>query len=416
MFSALIKTAKWLFDSNEFPWTLPLPVWAPPRQRALRQLRQVARKRMRGLLIARQGWFRTTTQIVAWPVISTLKAAIATRNHQVSAPEKIAIFATYCRLQWIHNIRISDQEQHALMLPTRREHANDYMICRENQALIDLGREHMGPSSNLNNKLGFADFCAQEDIPTPKIVARSDRNPVNATDSWPKSDLLLKPANRSKGAGIEVLRYDETSDQWLRGNGIAISPKTLPPYARQQYQDRPWVLQPFLKNSPLWDFLSPACLATARVITGRLDQNSPPVCIAMYLRIPRNGAIIDNLSAGGIGTQVDLKTGRLSSGHIYLGGFQEHTNHPDTGFPIKGQHLPEYDKIIELALKAHARAVNWDTIGWDASLTAEGPVLIEANLHWAIIPRSPVIDTPYIEALQYATQDRAGMKAAKTSH
>lgn len=399
--SALVRGAKYLFDSNELPWTFSLPPWAPPRQRSLRKIRQLARQQMRAQLVANQGWIRTLTQILAWPAISTLKAAIATKPHPGSWGYKLGLFATYCRLQWIHNIRISDQEQHALMLPQRRAHAVEYMICRENQALTNIGSMRSRGYKNLHEKQIFSEFCSQNGLPTPSIIAKPSGDPAPGFTPWPKCDLLLKPSDMAKGEGIEIIRFDQSKDLWRGYNQIEVNAQTIEAYAKDRLQDEPWVLQPFLQNSSEWGIFQPACLSTARVVTGLIAKDAPPLCIAMYLRIPRQGAIIDNLSAGSISTQVDITTGRLSCGHIYREGFEEHTHHPDTGFPIEGTVLPQYQKLIDLALEAHKKAGEWISIGWDVSLTREGPMLIEANMHWAIMPRSPIIDTPYVEVLEH---------------
>jgi hypothetical protein len=400
----VIRIIKQYIDSNELAWTFPLPPWVPLRQRKLRTLRRIARKRLRTQLISRQGWLRTITQTLAWPVISTLKAAVAAKRHStLSLTGKLGLFANYCWLQWAHNIRISDQDQHALMFPSRRRQANDYMICRENQALLDMAHQRSSGYPALADKQVFAVFCTHAGLPAPTCLAQGIGSQIEIFTEWPETDLVLKPSNLGKGQGIEILRYQAAHHHWMAADGTTINSSSISAYAARQFGPLgPWLLQPRLINSRDWDQFAPACLATVRIVTGRSEKNSEPSCIAAYLRLPRKGAIIDNLSAGGIGIQLDIHTGRLDKGHIYLGNFREHSHHPDTGTPIEGVELPRFQELVQLALRAHSLAGDWSSIGWDVTLTEEGPMLIEANLHWAIFPRCPIINSRYLGIFHHA--------------
>lgn len=381
---------------------IPLSPWHSRRQHTLRRLRRVARQHLRSQLIARQGWLKTITQALAWPLISTVKAGLALKGHPGALPSKLRQFIAYCWLQWAHNIRISDQQGFLLTLPHNRYHTTGYISCWESRALIDMSHTIRSEVPVIDDKRTFADFCAQHALPSPPILAESDGMGIQIHGPWPEADLFLKPSDLSMGQGAEILRFQNDTRKWLSQNGESLDRANFQHYAQRQLRNGPWILQHCLTNATAWSRFTAGGLATTRVITGRLEQGAVPCIIGCYLRLPRRGVIVDNLCSGGIGAVVDIHTGRLSKGGDYQNHYTEYSAHPDTGISIADEVLPEFQDIASLAIRAHTLAGNWATIGWDITLTESGPQLIEANLTWAIIPGIPIIDTPYIEIMQNA--------------
>ena len=53
--------------------------------------------------------------------------------------------------------------------------------------------------------------------------------------------------------------------------------------------------------------------------------------------------------------------------------------HPDSGAEISGFRLPCWDQLRPFAEHAHRGFSDRVLIGWDIALTADGPILVEAN-------------------------------------
>lgn len=414
---SVIRVTKSLFDSNELAWTLPLPPWAPATQKQLRSLRRIARKRLRIRLLAQQGWLRTVTQTLAWPIVSILKAGITAKDHPVRVSEKARLFATYCWLQWAHNLRIADQDQHALMFRQRWPSAADYMACRENQALIDLLIEgDRGTPSDIHHKTSFARFCAEYGLPSPPMLSEGRHRECRHHAEWPKVDLLLKPGNWGKGKGIEWLCFDPATQRWLTDKGTSLGRDSIAAYAADQLHERLWLVQPLLRNHYSWRGFTAGALATVRIVTGYLPGNDHPTAICSFVRFPRKGSRVDNLSTGGIGAWVDMETHRMSAGFTYQKCYAHYPTHPDTGAQIEGVTPPGFADMIALATKAHRCTKGWPSLGWDVAITESGPMLIEANVNWAVIPRLPLATSSYNALMTHALAVKDRNIRQETSH
>ena len=116
---------------------------------------------------------------------------------------------------------------------------------------------------------------------------------------------------------------------------------------------------------------------TVRIVSLRKDGEI--VIISATLRAAGvKGTFTDNLSQGGIGAQVDIATGVVSTyGADYSG--TQYQNHPVTGCRILGFQIPNWDKAIALVKSAHGALIDCDYLGWDIAITPTGADIIEAN-------------------------------------
>lgn len=87
---------------------------------------------------------------------------------------------------------------------------------------------------------------------------------------------------------------------------------------------------------------------------------------------------------------LDLSTGRLSGqgvfkpwcgGEARYGGFVD--RHPDSGLLLDGYALPMITEAVELARAFHRDLGGPRTVGWDLSITPDGPIVVEGNSHWS---------------------------------
>jgi alpha-L-glutamate ligase-like protein len=83
-----------------------------------------------------------------------------------------------------------------------------------------------------------------------------------------------------------------------------------------------------------------------------------------------------NLHQGGIGVGVDLASG-LTHHAVQKNRFV--LAHPDTGIPVIGMRVPDWNEVLDLARRA-SEAVGLGYIGVDVVIDElEGPMLLEAN-------------------------------------
>lgn len=174
--------------------------------------------------------------------------------------------------------------------------------------------------------------------------------------------VIFKPIYGSQGKGIFSFS-SENIDTRLIDSFSEIANKR---YLCEQFvvqQDKIAELNPFSVN-------------TMRIIT--LCNGEWVKIISAAIRIGGANTVCDNMSSGGIGAGIDIKTGT-----VFTTGVDFNKNrydcHPITGKQIKGLEIPFWKEtkamVKECALRANKTAV----VGWDVAITADGPILIEAN-------------------------------------
>jgi hypothetical protein len=145
--------------------------------------------------------------------------------------------------------------------------------------------------------------------------------------------------------------------------------------------DNALMVQPCLANHPELSDLALDAAVTCRIIT-ILDEAGDPEPVTAIFRMPASpGAVVDNMHRGGIAAPVQIPTGVLgtASGYATAGQTTRHTHHPVTGTAVAGRTLPMWDAVRDLAVAAHRAFRPRVLVGWDISIGADGPVLVEGN-------------------------------------
>lgn len=175
------------------------------------------------------------------------------------------------------------------------------------------------------------------------------------------STVVVKPDCGSYGRDIRTLAY--TNDEEMSAFYDSLEESS--------------VCEEFIKQHDDMNLLNPATVNTVRFLSIRKDDGVE--IISASLRIGNNKErIVDNMRKGGIGAQVDLKTGIIITyGHDYDGN--TFIEHPATGCRILGFQLPNWDKALELVKTAHSKLPQCALLGWDIALTQTGADIIEAN-------------------------------------
>jgi hypothetical protein len=141
------------------------------------------------------------------------------------------------------------------------------------------------------------------------------------------------------------------------------------------------VVQERVVQHPELRAIHPGGLNTVRVLAVRLPDDGPVLAAAVHRWGNAASGPVDNLSAGGISSSVDVATGRLGPARGRARGRHrpEHDRHPDTGAPITGVVVPQWPAVCALALRLMDAFPELDVVGWDIAVSDRGPLVIEGN-------------------------------------
>ena len=263
-------------------------------------------------------------------------------------------------------------------------------------------------SSRLSDKRKFYRTCLQYDLAVAPTVADFENGevrwwPGSAAGVLPPRDVFSKEAANIKKKG--AARWIWLGGDRYRGeDGQPVTGAELMAHLQRRSHSAPYVLQERLANHPLIARFAAETLCTVRVVTFR-RPGAEPEHLASTFRMAGGSFPADNFSRGGLASRVDDATGEL-----WLAVLKElhdtavdHLNHPVFGTPIAGFHLPQWEQVIDLALRAHRVFHDFPSVGWDVAITPEGPVLIEANYNWNVeltqqAGARPLGETPYLES------------------
>ncbi|CAA9432572.1 MAG: hypothetical protein AVDCRST_MAG35-2705, partial [uncultured Quadrisphaera sp.] len=140
------------------------------------------------------------------------------------------------------------------------------------------------------------------------------------------------------------------------------------------------LVQEVLVQHPVLAAVNPASLNTLRVLAVRLPGGPELVAAVHRWGTAATGAV-DNVSAGGLCSHVDLATGVVGPAVGAPRGLQrvQHDEHPDTGARIAGLQLPHWQEVRELVGALMSAFPELDHVGWDLCVTGGGVRVVEAN-------------------------------------
>lgn len=252
-------------------------------------------------------------------------------------------------------------------------------------------------SEVLENKLYFDLFYGQFGISLPKILMYNHKNMfvidnhvlcINNSQDF-KSVLTNLINKNDPGSSIFIKRtygtyggdriYKISLDQ-LSTNSVLID------HLYQEVIKAGYLFQKTILQHQDMDKLNPSCNNTIRFDTF-IDFSGKIEIISAHVRMSVNNLHVDNVSSGGCAVKVNLITGKLEElGYrsFSLSHGKRTTEHPLTKTVFKDFKIPEFEKAKELVLKAASFMPGLRLIGWDVSLSTNGPVLIEGNSFYDI--------------------------------
>ena len=266
---------------------------------------------------------------------------------------------------------ISPKELRALGMLGINQRNSDYVMRYNPRHLYPL----------VDDKLKTKSLAISAGIAVPKLYATLEiNNQISSLDALLEQhqEVVIKPAHGSGGNGILVLGgrigkfYRTASGNLITVNFIKhyVSNILSGMYSLGGITDTAF-LEYRVQFDPIFDNVSFKGVPDIRII---VFQGIP---VAAMLRLPtsKSGGKA-NLHQGAIGVGVDLASGITTSAVI---GNISATTHPDTGHIINDLQIPQWETILNIAIKC-ADTVGLGYLGVDLVLDSQlGPLMLELN-------------------------------------
>ena len=178
--------------------------------------------------------------------------------------------------------------------------------------------------------------------------------------------VIIKPTLSSHGSGVKKLYIQ---------NGIVDDKGTKLKDLLVKY-GKDFLIQDLVKQHPAMNALNPDSINTIRIVTYRKGME----VFALYaaIRIGRKGQTIDNESAGGISTKINMD-GTLCKFAFGAPG-QDNIEITDSGVKLEGYQIPSFEKALAVVKEQHLNLPFQDLVGWDICIDeTEDPVMLEWN-------------------------------------
>ncbi len=276
-----------------------------------------------------------------------------------------------------------------------------------NQACILNSQLNPMPSRGILQKFAFSQFMGTFGIPTPRSYGlfdpdfgytpdcksfRSVEDLKRVLDEHNLREFVIKPAGGAKGRGVTVISSRQ-GDRFFSGSETVYSYEGLYQLMVQGFQtglphQRECILlQERIKQHPALDQINPSCTNTIRVMTF-VNQAGEIEIIGRIIKFGLGNTMVDNVDKGAMMANIDAD-GTIGPLVKYSPSKLEFIDrHPDTGAQIAGVKLPHFAEAIALAREAQLRLPQLRSLGFDIAITPQGPVIIEGNAWWGILPQT----------------------------
>lgn len=174
--------------------------------------------------------------------------------------------------------------------------------------------------------------------------------------------VVYKPNCKGQGKGVKVLPAAapdeiEAAMDYIRKGGKGI-------------------VEEYICQDETFQKLNPNAVNIIRFYS----VNSP---YGSYLFAPvMTSALYKNIANGcqdAVTAMVDIRTGEVISDAVDQNEIVDYSEHPVTGVKFKGIQINYWEETLEMMKKAVKLVGRISNVGWDVTITKDGPVLIEGN-------------------------------------
>jgi len=263
---------------------------------------------------------------------------------------------------------------------------NDYLSLKENERLLQWSfSEAKEQISTVENKLLFEEVLSKKCIPTPQIFFYNSKNKFtykgDVFEIETKNDFLsflVKVFNDNKIEHIFCKPIDG-----IKGENIFVIDNNTHIKITDNLVDmvfsKAFIFQELIEQHEVLNNVNCSSINTLRIVTYKNEENEMTI-LSGFIRVGREGAIIDNAHKGGIVVPLNIENGKMYAEGIQLidNGGGIFYKHPDTGVVFENLQIPHYIQIKKMVFKA-ASLFKFPLLGWDVAVTPSGPIIIEAN-------------------------------------
>lgn len=138
------------------------------------------------------------------------------------------------------------------------------------------------------------------------------------------------------------------------------------------------LIEECISGCPELQQFHPQSLNSIRVVT--IANGTEGEVFGGLLRMGVGKNVVDNAHSNGLFATIDVETGIVDSDGINVFGGTFST-HPDTGVPIKGFRIPEWERIKATCIQATMKYKNVFIVGWDVALNPQHEIIIIEGNH-----------------------------------
>lgn len=260
----------------------------------------------------------------------------------------------------------------------KNAHRYYYLSDMRRVPMLNIGTE-INAEAIVNNKHAFEHFCIVKNLAhiTSRATLRKEESGRldEIFSSLPDGEYVLKPFIGWRGEGM-VFFAKEQSCYHINGGGELSHDEIINHFA-SLVGNADFLLQPRLYNHDGLSKIGNGSLLSFRIVTV-LNQDRQAELLSAIAQIPFRQQRVSNK---GLIAPVDAN-GKLGEGQLLRPLSPTFTAPPEGGETFTGLVIPCWREAVALALQAHTALGAYISLGWDVAITADGPVLLEANCGW----------------------------------
>ena len=153
----------------------------------------------------------------------------------------------------------------------------------------------------------------------------------------------------------------------------------------QKIKDGKFLVQERIYQHEKMSAIYPKATNSVRITSLYDKKTNNIVFLPCFLKMGLGNMTVDNWAIGGLIVGLDVESGKLGEWAYYKPGYGKKTQvHPDTGVVFKDFQIPFFQEAKELIHDFHMQLKEVHSIGWDITITPDGPCIIEGNDNWEI--------------------------------